>query len=288
MLDYDRVRTWPFPRLEHIYVERDVILYALGIGIGTDPVDPTQLQFTYEEGLRVLPSFATVVGHPGLWMREPATGIDWKQMLHGEQGIVIHRPLTPKGRIRCQTRVDGIVDKGAGRGALVYTSREGIDADSGERVFTATSTNFCRADGGFGGPTGPVRPVHPLPHRDPDLALDIPTLPQAALIYRLSGDLNPIHADPVTAAQLGFERPILHGLCTYGVACWAVVRSVCAAKPERLRRFEVRFSRPVLPGDVVRTEIWSESPGRAGFRCRVAARDDATVIDNGYAEFDPL
>jgi acyl dehydratase len=227
---------------------------------------------------------AVTLGYPGLYLSDPRAGVDWKRMLHGEQGLVVHRPLAPSGRIVSTNRVEAIVDKGEGKGALVYATRQQRDAETGEPVVTLTSTAFCRADGGFGGPAGPVTQPHPVPGGEPDLVVDTPTLPQSALIYRLSGDRNPIHADPRVAAEAGFDRPLLHGLCTYGIAGHAVLGALCAHRPERLRRLDARFSAPVFPGEVISTAIWREGSGRAAFRCSVAARD-ALVVDNGYVEY---
>ncbi len=276
---------WPFDELEQSYSATDAILYALGLGIGADPTDPNQLRFVYEEGLAALPTMAVIFGYPGLYLREPAADVNWQQMLHGEQSLVLHRPLQPAGRIVSVNRVDDVIDKGAGRGALVYATREQRDAGTGELIATLTSTAFCRADGGFGGPSGPVKPAHPVPTAEPSLSLSTSTLPQAALIYRLSGDFNPIHADPRIAAEGGFSRPVLHGLCTFGIAGYALLGALCRYEPERLRRLEARFSAPVYPGDTITTSIWQEADGRAAYRCSVAARG-VVVIDNGYVEFD--
>jgi acyl dehydratase len=283
-LNYDALLAWPFEDIEQTYTEKDSILYALGLGVGSDPLEPDQLRFVYEDGLQALPTMAVVLGHPGLYLRDPASGVDWKRMVHGEQGLVLHKPLPPAGTIVSRNRVESIVDKGEGRGALLYATRETRDASTGELLCTTTSTAFCRADGGFGGPSGPIRPVHPVPDRDPDHVVSTPTLPQAALIYRLSGDWNPLHADPAVARDAGFERPILHGLCTYGIAGYAVLGAVVGSRPERLKRFDVRFSAPVLPGDTVTTSIWLEGTGRVAFCCSVAERE-VMVIDNGYCEF---
>ena len=276
---------WPFDELEQSYSATDAILYALGLGIGADPTDPNQLRFVYEEGLAALPTMAVIFGYPGLYLREPAADVNWQQMLHGEQSLVLHRPLQPAGRIVSVNRVDDVIDKGAGRGALVYATREQRDAGTGELIATLTSTAFCRADGGFGGPSGPVKQPHPVPTAEPSLSLSTSTLPQAALIYRLSGDFNPIHADPRIAAEGGFSRPVLHGLCTFGIAGYALLGALCRYEPERLRRLEARFSAPVYPGDTITTSIWQEADGRAAYRCSVAARG-VVVIDNGYVEFD--
>jgi acyl dehydratase len=282
-IDYQRLKNWDFPEIEQRYTARDTMLYALGIGLGADPMDREQLRFVYEDGLKALPTMAAVLAHPGFWSRNPETGIDWKQVLHGEMGVAIAKPLPTAATVLGRTEIEEIVDKGPGKGALLYSRRDVRDKESGEILASLTSTSFLRGNGGFGGPSGPTRPVHPLPERAPDLVCDLPTLPQSALIYRLSGDYNPLHADPEVAKAAGFPRPILHGLCTFGVAGHALLRTLCDYDPTRLRRIEVRFSAPVFPGETVRTEIWREGDGRVGFRCRIVARD-VVAINNGLAE----
>ena len=283
-LDYQRLKNWPFADIEHSYGAKDTILYALGLGFGADPMDRAQLRFVYEEELKALPTMATVLAYPGQWAKNPETGIDWKQVVHGEQSVVIHKPLAAAGTVVGRTVIEEIVDKGPGRGALVYSRRDISDKETGALLASLRSTSFLRGNGGFGGPSGPTNPVHALPERAPDLVCDIATLPQAALIYRLSGDYNPLHADPEIATVAGFPRPILHGLCTFGVAGHALLRTLCSYDPARLRHMDGRFSAPVYPGETVRTEIWRDGMGRAGFRCRVLGRD-AVVINNGLAEF---
>src|SRR6266536_531915 len=223
-IDYARLKAWQFPDVKQRYSAKDAILYALGIGLGRDPTDADELRFLYEDGLAVLPTFAVVLGYPGGWLRDPQTGVDWKQVLHGEQELVLHRPLPPEGEVVGRTRVEEIIDKGAGKGALIYSTREVSDTATGELLCTLKSTTFCRGDGGFGGPAGPTKTPHLIPQKLHDLACDLPTSPRAALIYRLSGDYNPLHIDPAVARTAGFSKPILHGLGTYGVAGQAAFR----------------------------------------------------------------
>lgn len=281
-IDYDRLLAREFPVVEHRYTRKETLLYALGVGLGADPMDTGQLRFVYEKDLRALPTMAAVLASPGFWAREPDTGIDWVRVLHGEQEMDFHKPLPAEGTVRAQTRITGIVDKGASKGALIYTQREGVDADSGERLFSVVQTTFARGDGGFGGPAGPVRQSHPVPDTAPQACCDLPTLPQAALIYRLSGDCNPLHADPDVAAQAGFRQPILHGLCTLGVAGHALLKTCCDYDPEQLKSIRVRFTAPVYPGETLRTEIWRDG-ALISFRARVLERD-VVVLSNGRAE----
>ena len=281
-IEYDVLMAWPFPDVEHTYTEKDTILYALGVGLGADALDLGQLRYVYEEGLAALPSMAVVLGYPGMWLRDPGTGIDWVKVLHGEQGFEIHQPLPAAGTVVGRTRVTGIVDKGAGKGALIYTERTIHDRANGDQLASLTSTTFCRGDGGFGGPDGPTIPPHPMPEGKPDEICDLPSIEQAALIYRLSGDRNPIHADPQIAKAAGFDRPILHGLCTLGVASHAILKVCCGYEPSRLKSLRLRFSAPVYPGETIRTELWRDG-NAVSFRSRVVERD-AVVLNNGYAE----
>lgn len=282
-IDPQALRNWPFEDIEHTYAPRDTILYALGVGCGADPLDEGDLRFVYEAKLQALPSMAVVLGYPGFWLGDPATGADWKKVLHGEQGFTIFKPLPPSGTVIGRTRVTGLFDKGAGKGAVLLSERDVIDKASGEVLARLTSTTMLRGDGGFGGPSGPLPTPHPIPERPADATLGIATLPQAALIYRLSGDYNPLHADPAVARAGGFERPILHGLCTYGVVTRALLRLACGNDPARLRAMQVRFSSPVYPGETIVTELWREAGGIVSFRARVAERD-VVVINNGRAE----
>ncbi len=285
-IDYDRLLALKIPEAEHRYSDKDAMLYALGVGVGIptdgETPDPRQLDFVYEKNLKALPTFAAVLGYPGFWARELDTGIDWVRLVHGEQGVVLHRPLAPAGHVIGRTRVVEVIDKGPGKGALVYSERRVTDRDSGEAVATVTQTTFCRADGGFGGPPREQPPAHPLPERTPDLACDLPTRPEQALIYRLSADRNPLHADPEVAKTAGFPRPILHGLGTFGVVGHALVKAVCGYDPAHVRSFAGRFSAPVFPGETIRTEFWIDG-SVVSFRATVPARN-VVAMTNGRAE----
>ncbi len=283
-IDYDTLKNWKIPEVEQKYTFKDTILYALGLGIGQDPLDREQLRYVYEDGLKALPTQAVVLGYPGFWLKEPGTGVDWKQILHGEQGMRIHRLLPVEGHVVGRTRVEEIVDKGEGRGALVLTTRDIIDVASGELLVSLTSTTFARANGGFGGPKVSAPAPHPMPEGAPERSFEWKTAPGQALIYRLNGDYNPLHADPEVAMAGGFKMPILHGLASYGIAGHAILRMFCGNDPSRLRRLDVRFSSPVFPGETLRTEAWATAPGTAAFRVRSVERD-IVVINNGRADF---
>ncbi|MGD1925683.1 MAG: MaoC/PaaZ C-terminal domain-containing protein [Paracoccaceae bacterium] len=281
-IDYDKLKNWPFKPIEQSYTTRDTILYALGLGVGTDPLNAATLRFTFEEqpGFAALPFMAAVLGTPGFWLRDPESGVDWTKVLHGEQGIELHAPIPTEGTIIAQNRVAEIIDKGADKGALLYIEREITDKATGTRIATTTSTTFARGDGGFDGPSGPLKPVHQIPDRNPEITHSIETLPQAALIYRLSGDPNPLHASPEVAAKAGFKAPILHGLCSFGVAGRSVLDTYCDGDPARLKRFGLRFSAPVFPGETITTQLWRDD-NIVSFRSMVG---DRTVLNNGYAE----
>jgi acyl dehydratase len=280
-LDLDTLLGWPVPTVRETLRDTDLILYALGVGLGRRPDDPAELRFLYEEGLRMLPSMASVLAHPGLWMAAPELGIDWRRLLHGAQGVRIHAPLPTSGEVVGTTRVTDVVDRGPGKGALIYQTREIHDGEGGH-LATATITTFARGDGGCGGTRDDTPKPHVLPERPADLRESLTTIPQIHLIYRLLGDRHPIHVDPDFARSLGFEGPILAGLCTYGIAGHALLRRVCP-DPGRLAALEARFSAPAYPGETIETEIWDEGEGVYGFRARAVERD-AVVLDNGRAE----
>lgn len=279
---YDKLLALKIPEVEQSYGPKDCMLYALGVGLGLDPMDEAQLAFVYEKHLKVLPTMAVVIGYPGFWAKELDTGIDWVKVVAGEHSLVLHRPLTPSATVTSRTRVLDVIDKGAGKGAIVYSERTIDDKGSGECIATIVQTTFCRGDGGFGGPPREARPVHPIPERAPDLVCDLPTRPEAALIYRLSADPNPLHADPAVAKAAGFPRPILHGLATFGVSGHAIIKSLCGYDPSRLTAIAGRFSAPVFPGETIRTEMWRDGKV-VSFRARVVERD-VIALNNGRAE----
>jgi acyl dehydratase len=282
-IDYARLLAWPIPEVRQSYTEKDTMLYALGIGLGGQPTDRNQLRYVFERRLEALPMMATVLGSPGFWIRDQNTGVNWVRLLHGEQELVIHRNIPSAATIIGRSRVTGIVDKGKDKGALLFSERLILPEVGDEPFATLRSTSFCRGDGGFGGPSGPVPSPHPLPSSAPESVCDLPTLPQQALIYRLVGDDNSIHADPEVAQAAGFPRPILHGLCTFGVSGHAILRTFCDYDVSRLRSIRMRFSASVFPGETVRTEFWRNG-NIISFRARIVERNNEIVINNGRAE----
>jgi acyl dehydratase len=227
-----------------------------------------------------------VLGFPGSWMADPATGIDFPKIVHGEELLVMHRALAPAGTIVAKHRIVRIVDKGVGRGATITYDKDLFDKATGEPLATVTHTTFARGDGGFSTNDGmhDQAPPAPMatPTREPDLRCEIATLPQQALMYRLCADRNPLHSQPAVARAAGFERPILHGLCTYGMAARAVLAQCCEHDPRRLKRLFARFSAPVYPGETLQFDMFREA-GVVLFQARVKERD-RVVLDCGRAE----
>jgi acyl dehydratase len=281
-LDPEKLLALDLPPIEHTYAAKDCILYALGVGLGQDPLDERQLAFVYEKNLQVLPTFAVVLGYSAYSFRRPELGITWRHVVHGEHGLTLHRPIPTEGSVLGKLRILDVVDKGEGRGALIYSERKITDQASGELLATITQTTFCRADGGFGGSKRDTPAPHAIPERAPDLVCDLPTRPETALLYRLSGDVNPLHADPEFAKIAGYPRPVLHGLATFGVAGHALLKEVFGYDPARLKAMSVRFSSPVYPGETIRTEIWRDGQV-VSFRARVPERD-VVASNNGRAE----
>jgi acyl dehydratase len=288
-IDYAKLKNWTFKEVEQTYSEKNSILYALSLGFGHDPLDEQQLRFVYEKELHAVPTMAVVLGTPGFWVKDPATGINWVNVLHGEHSLTLHKLLPASGTVVGRTRVSAIADKGKDKGALLVLERMLYEKKSGELLATIEQLNICRGDGGFselpgngprGGDPAPANKP-PTPDVPPDATCDIQTLPQAALIYRLNADINPLHADPSVAKAAGFPRPILHGLCTYGIAGQAVLKTFCGYDPTRLLGLGVRFSSPVFPGESISTEMWRRG-NMVHFRSRVVERD-VVVLNHGIA-----
>jgi acyl dehydratase len=237
----------------------DVLLYHLALGAGADPMSPLELRYATEQDLQVLPTFGVIAANLRLTTQAPTVSfpgieIDLARILHGQQEITVHRPLPTSATVTVSTRISDVHDKG--KAALIVQESTAVDS-SGEQLYTTRSSLFARGEGGFGGSRGPSSAVD-LPDRAPDFVLDTPTLPQQALLYRLCGDRNPLHSDPTFAAAAGFPRPILHGLCTYGIVCKAVVDGVLDGDVTRVASYSTRFAGVVYPGETLRTQVWQE------------------------------
>jgi acyl dehydratase len=255
--------------LDYTYETRDTILYALGIGAGTDPAE---LKFVYENDLQAIPTFGVIPPFPALMGIAALEGLDinWAMLLHGEQYLELHKAIPVQGKLTSYPKIAAVYDKG--KGALIEIDVTTKDS-KGETVFTNKVGAFIRGEGGFGGEKGPD-PGHEPPDREPDRVVAMQTLPQQAMLYRLMGDFNPLHIDPGFAAMGGFPRPILHGLCSFGFAGRAVLREYCGNDPARFRAIKVRFSRHVFPGETIVTEMWEEGADKIVFRSKTAERGD--------------
>lgn len=268
-----------------IYSVKDVILYALGVGVGIGAATSADtLRFVYENDIHVLPTMASVLATPGFWAQNPRYGIDWKKVLHGEQCLTWHGRLPVEGKILSRFIFEDVQDKGPEKGAIVHSRREIFDHRRGNHLATERKATFLKGDGGRGGRTDSAPTVHPVPDRAPDLQIPLRTRHDQALLYRLSGDYNPLHIDPEIALQAQFDRPILHGLCTYGVAGRALLKGLADGDAGRLLSMSCRLSSPVYPGETIVTEIWTSRPGWAAFQCRVAERE-VVVLAHGHAEY---
>ena len=276
-IDAERLLSLETPERAFAYDERDTMLYALGVGLGRDM--PADLPFVFERGLKALPTLATVIAWDDAW--QDVAGLDVARIVHGEMRVTLHRPLAAAGRVLAKLRIADVFDKGPGRGAIILAETALRDATTGAPVATLLSTVFARGDGGFGGPAGRGPEPHAIPRRAPDHVVSFATRPEQALLYRLSGDRNPLHVDPESARAVGFDRPILHGLCSYGIAATAVMKAACDADPARIRHIAARFTAPVFPGETLSTEIWRTGDA-ISFRSRATERD-VVAIDHGFA-----
>lgn len=276
-LDPSRLMGVVLPRREVLHGDRETLHYALATGFGAT-ADPADLPFVQEQGLRVVPSLATMLAFDDSWL--PAAGIELRQVVHGALDLRFHRLLAPSGRTEATARILGLGDKGAGRGGLVHHETE--LAQAGELACSVLSTVFVRGGGGFGGDVGLVPEVVAAPAQPPAATAEVPTTLNQALWFRLLGDRNPLHADPEVARAAGFAGPILHGACTFGIACAEALRRFCGRDPARLARFAARFAGPLYPGETLRFAFWPEA-GRVLFRAEARERG-AIVLDNGLME----
>jgi acyl dehydratase len=277
-LNYEKVMATGVTDLKTSYGDTETMLYAQSIGFGRDAVDRKELPYVYEQGaaLRTVPTLASAIVPD---MFPPDLGWDYGQVLHVEQRLTLFRPLPPAAELLLDKRVVEVFDRGATRGAMFLFEVDGRLAKDDTALFTAGATVIARGDGGFGGPAGKGPPAHRAPRREPDLSCDIPTRADQALLFRLNGDRNPLHADPDTATAAGFSIPILHGLCTYGIACRAILQTICNYDHTLIVGFDARFSLPVLPGDTITTDMWQDG-NIVSFQCSVKERG-CIVLRNG-------
>jgi acyl dehydratase len=265
---------------ETTWTSKDALLYAVGIGAGTD-----ELAYTTENtnGVeqQVFPTFPVVVGWGrGSAMRDIGT-FNPALLVHGQQAVTLHKTLPVEGGARMQSRVTNIWDKT--KAAVIVLETTATDLADGQPLFTGMASVFIRGEGGWGGERGPSGPQNVPPEREPDQSVTYQTSPDQALIYRLSGDHNPLHSDPSFAAMGGFDRPILHGLCTYGFTGRALLHTLCDGDSSRFRHIEGRFAAPVLPGDALTINIWEGADGEALFT--TATQDGTVVIDQGLCRY---
>jgi acyl dehydratase len=281
-LNYDKLMSMKLERTAQQYTRKDVILYALGLGVGSaDPVDANELKYVYEKDLVALPTLAVTLAAGAMRLADPEFGINYSLLLHAEQSLRLHKPLPVEGTVYSEASFDEIYDKGAAKGAILYMTRKLYDASNGDLLVTMGNVAFLRGDGGFGGKSEGQPKPRPVPaDRAPDVRLDLTPSLNQALIYRLAGDYNPLHIDPAVARAAGFDRPILHGLCGYGMAGRALIRGLCGDDPARLRRLDVRFTSPMVPGEPLQVEVWRIALGDAAFRV-TAPRRNVVVMDFG-------
>jgi acyl dehydratase len=278
-IDYDDLISRRVTDRTFSYTDTQILLYNLGVGMGRDPLDEAELPFVFERpALRAVPSAATVLSMGGGGNLLAGVPIKWNLVLHGEQRLTLHQPLPAAADLVSTTFVSEVLDKGADKGALI-TIRSEVRLASGEKLYDTENVTFARGNGGFGGPSKSSAVPHMLPARAPDIVHVTETRPDQALLYRLSGDRNPLHAEPGFAKGAGFPKPILHGLCSYGIACRAILAAVAGYDPARIKQFDVRFTSPVFPGETIHTDIWVDGE-IVSFRSRIAARE-VISINNG-------
>tara|TARA_B100000700_G_scaffold87447_1_gene98473 strand:+ start:5255 stop:6103 length:849 start_codon:yes stop_codon:yes gene_type:complete len=277
-INYDEIMNLTSENVEISYSDKDSILYSLGIGLGNDPMNLNELKYVYENSQSVLPSMATNFQyHSPLLLK---TNINFIMVVHGEQRLSITNALPVSGDFIANAKVIGCYDKGPARGAIIEVETTVKNKKNNEEICKLVSTTFARGDGGFGGPDSPKKEIF-IPDGEPDYVSEVSTKPDQALIFRLSGDYNPLHSDPNFAKAAGFEKPILHGMCTYGIACRSLVNEICENDASKLKRFDCRFSSPVYPGETIITEMWKKDK-MIYFNSKVKERDKL-VLKNGVS-----
>lgn len=285
-IDVDRALTADPSQREISWTQRDVLLYHLSLGAGRHADSDPELSYTYERGLQVLPTFAMVAGNgisagdgPVAVMSTPGIDVDLRKILHAGQALSVSRPIRTSGAATVTSRIADVWDKGK---AAVIVMESAATGEDGEQLWKSQMQIWASGEGGFGGKPGPET-GWAAPDGRPDVVLDSPTVPAQALLYRLNGDLNPLHADPSFARAAGFDRPILHGLASYGIVGKAIVDGLLEGDATRLRALEVRFSGSVVPGETIRIEVWQDRE-RLTLRATCPERDHAPVLTHGWAE----
>lgn len=280
-----KLLAWAVPDAAHSFSRRDTSLYALSVGVGRDASDERQLEFVdpWHERLQALPTFPLVLGYPGFWLGgreiQQVCGFSAARVLHVEQSVRIHRPLPVAADVLGKTRILGLVDKGADKGSLLYSERDIVSREDNLLLATCAQVHYIRGFGGFGSTGFAVPPPRPMPTTAPDMELTLPTQPEQALLYRLNGDANPLHIYPAAAKAAGFERPILHGMCTAGVVMHGVLQALTGYVADRVQGFSLRMSAPLVPGESMDIQCWRTGAFRA-----VAAGRGITVIEGGFAD----
>ncbi len=263
--------------MQRAYTWKDVVLYALGVGSGF-----SELDYCFEKNLKVIPSFSIAMIFDLLAQAAIASGVNLAGILHGEQELIFHEPIPTEGTLVTTARIVDYYDKGKEKGALIVI-RSDTAHSNGKRLFTSIVTIFGRLDGGFGGKNR-QQPEVIFPDRSPEFVVDASPSPDQPLLYRLSGDIFHLHVDPAFARLAGFKKPIMHGLCTHGFACRALIAALVPGRPDLARRMACRFTKPLYPGTPIQTRIWKTDEGKAVWRTVIAATDEA-VIDNGEFEY---
>jgi acyl dehydratase len=286
-LNLDVVKNWDFPVMHHTYTEKDAILYALSLSCGMETGRPNDLSFIYEKGLQAIPTLVNNLCHPGFWITDARTGIDSSRAVHAHHQVNFHSMVPVAGTVRAQTKILDVVDRGVDKGAMLIFGREIYDESTDTLIATIRHSTLCRADGGFS--------HHPAvlgaaaksdsarePDRAPDHVVDYVSTPQAALMYRLGADPNPLHVDPAVARAAGFDRPIMHGLCTFGMVARGAIESLCGGLASRLASVELRFLAPIFPGERLRIE-WTVAGASARYRVSIPDRNSVLIASGSVS-----
>ena len=282
-MNYEKLIQHQIPEVRQTYGPRDAVLYALSVCGGFWAQSDQGLDTLIDvRGPVVLPSFVVDLGQPGFWLGNPVTTVDATRILHAEESFQLLAPLSPAGLVVGKTRIVDVVDKGSEKGALLYLRKDVVDLNSGQLLAHINRTLMLRGDGGYDGPSGQSRTTPGFPETSPDYVITVPTTADQAFLYRLNGDPNPLHVELAKARAAGFARPILHGLCTFGIASTAAFHVLAAGDATRFRGFRARFSAPVYPGENLRIELWKTGAVRV-----LAVERSIVVLSHGHADIEP-